>query len=59
MEIFHEKAIFDRTVYMPGMTEVGEVLGVGNYVNVKSIYIYILFDIPIMEHRRIQVGATG
>lgn len=46
MEIFHEKAIFDRTVYMPGMTEVTDFWGVGNYVNVKSIYIYCLIYQP-------------
>lgn len=33
MEVFHEKAIIDGTVYIPGMTEMTEFFGVGNYVN--------------------------
>lgn len=40
MDIFLEKVMFDNTVYMPGMTEVTEVIGVGNYVNFNSISIY-------------------
>jgi len=46
VEIFHEKAIFDRTVYMTGMTEMPEVSGVDNYVNFKSTYIYCLIYQP-------------
>lgn len=46
MEISHEKSIFDRTIYDPEITEVTEVLGVGNYMNFRSIYLCCLIFQP-------------
>lgn len=46
MEIFHEKAILDRTIYIPEITEVTEVFAVGNYVNFKNIYLCYLIHQP-------------
>lgn len=46
MEIFHEKSIFDRTVYIPEITEVTEVFEVGNYMNFKTINLCCLIYQP-------------
>lgn len=56
MDIFHEKAIFDRIIYIPEITEVTEVFEVGNYVNFKSIYLgcltYQPWDADIFRYGR-------
>lgn len=46
MEIFHKKATFDRTIYIPKITEVTEVFEVGKYINFKSIYLCCLIYQP-------------